>query len=40
MNVDSSDVGMYTCNATNVVSSNTGSGVLAVKGESTIMRIP
>ena len=33
MNVQSSDVGTYTCNATNVVSSNTSSGVLTVNGE-------
>ena len=31
--VQSSDVGTYTCNATNVVSSNTSSGVLTVNGE-------
>ena len=33
MNVQSSDVGTYTCNATNVVSSNASSGVLTVNGE-------
>ena len=33
MNVQSSDVGTYTCNATNVVSSDTSSGVLTVNGE-------
>ena len=33
MNVESSDVGTYTCNATNVVSSDTSSGVLTVNGE-------
>ena len=33
MGVQSSDVGTYTCNATNVVSSNTSSGVLTVRGE-------
>ena len=32
-NVRSSDVGTYTCNATNVVSSNTSSGVLTINGE-------
>ena len=32
-NVQSSDVGTYTCNATNVVSSDTSSGVLTVNGE-------
>ena len=32
-NVQSSDVGTYTCNATNVVSSDTSSGILAVNGE-------
>ena len=32
MNVESSDVGTYTCNATNVVSSDTSSGVLTVNG--------
>ena len=33
MNVQLSDVGTYTCNATNVVSSVTSSGVLTVNGE-------
>ena len=33
MNVQSSDVGTYTCNATNLVSSDTSSGVLTVNGE-------
>ena len=33
MNVQSSDVGTYTCNATNVVSSDTSSAVLTVNGE-------
>ena len=33
MSVESSDVGTYTCNATNVVSSDTNSGVLIVNGE-------
>ena len=33
MNVGLSDVGTYTCNATNVVSSDTSSGVLTVNGE-------
>ena len=33
LNVQSSDVGTYTCNATNVVSSNTSSAVLSVRGE-------
>ena len=35
MSVESSDVGTYTCNATNVVSSDTSSGVLTVNGEYT-----
>ena len=34
LKVQSSDVGTYTCNATNVVSSDTSSGVLSVRGES------
>ena len=34
-NVQSSDVGTYTCNATNVVSSDTTSGILTVNGERT-----
>ena len=34
MNVQSSDVGTYTCNATNVISSNNSFGVLTVNGES------
>ena len=33
MNVESSDVGTYTCNATNVVSSDTSSGFLTINGE-------
>ena len=33
MSVQSSDVGTYTCNATNAVSSDTSSGVLTVNGE-------
>ena len=33
LNVQSSDVGTYTCNATNVVSTVTSSGVLSVRGE-------
>ena len=33
LNVQSSDAGIYTCNATNVVSSDTSSGVLTVKGK-------
>ena len=33
MSAESSDVGTYTCNATNVVSSDTSSGVLTVNGE-------
>ena len=33
MSVESSDVGTYLCNATNVVSSDTSSGVLTVNGE-------
>ena len=33
MNIQSSDGGTYTCNATNVVSSDTSSGVLTVNGE-------
>ena len=36
MSVQSSDVGTYTCNATNVVSSDTSSGVLTVNGECNI----
>ena len=31
--VESSDVGTYTCNATNIISSDTSSGVLTVNGE-------
>ena len=33
MSVQSSDVGTYTCNATNVVSTDTSSGVLNVRGK-------
>ena len=33
MNVESSDVGTYTCNATNLVSSDLSFGVLTVNGE-------
>jgi len=36
-NVQSSDVGTYTCNATNLVSSVTSSGVLTVNGEFTFI---
>ena len=32
-NLKSSDVGTYTCNATNVISSDTSSGILTVYGE-------
>ena len=39
VNVESSDVGTYTCNATNVVSSNTSSGVLTVNGEFNICSV-
>ena len=38
MNVLSSDVGTYTCNATNVVSSATSSGVLTVIGEFVLLK--
>ena len=33
MNVESSDVGAYICNATNAVSSDNSSGVLVINGE-------
>ena len=33
MSTESSDVGTYTCNATNVVFSDTSSGILTVNGE-------
>ena len=33
MNVESSDVGTYTCNATNVVSTDISAGILTVNGE-------
>ena len=33
MNVESPDVGTYTCNATNVISTDISSGVLTVNGE-------
>ena len=35
MNVESSDVGTYTCNATNVVSTDISAGILTVNGELT-----
>ena len=38
-NLQSSDVGTYTCNATNVVSSDTSSGVLTVNGELYIVTV-
>ena len=38
MNVESSDVGTYTCNATNVISSDTSSGILTVNGELLLLR--
>lgn len=34
LKVDSSNIGVYTCNATSRISSDTSSGMLAVKGES------
>ena len=37
MSVESSDVGTYTCNATNVVSTDTSSGILTVNGELLIL---
>ena len=37
MNVESSDVGTYTCNATNAVSSDTSSGLLTINGERLLM---
>ena len=37
MSVHVSDVGTYTCNATNVVSSDTSSGVLTVNGKLLIL---
>ena len=37
MSLESSDVGTYTCNATNVVASNTSSAVLTVNGELIIL---
>ena len=37
VNVESSDVGTYTCIATNVVSSDTSAGVLTVNGEFLIL---
>ena len=39
MSVESSDVGTYTCNATNVISSDTSSGVLTVNGESICLNL-
>ena len=33
MSVESSDVGIYTCNATNVVSGYTSSGILSINGK-------
>lgn len=33
-NLESSDAGTYTCNATNVISTDTSSGVLIVNGKS------
>ena len=34
MNVQSSDAGTYTCDATNVISTDNSSGILTVNGES------
>ena len=39
MSVESSDVGTYTCNATNVVSSDISSGILTVNGESICLNL-
>ena len=33
LSVESSDVGTYTCNATNLISSDTSSGILTINGE-------
>ena len=33
MNVQTSDVGTYTCNATNIISTDTSSGILTVNGK-------
>jgi len=33
LDADSSDIGTYTCNASNIVSSDTSSGMLGVNGE-------
>ena len=38
-NVQSSDIGTYTCNAANVVSTDTSSGVLSINGEYTIQNM-
>ena len=38
MNVQSSDVGTYTCNVTNVISTDNSSGVLTVNGELLIVQ--
>ena len=38
MNLQSSDVGTYTCNATNVISTDTSSGVLTVNGKLLIVQ--
>ena len=39
MSVELSDVGTYTCNATNVMSSDTSSGVLTVNGELLLLTV-
>ena len=37
-NLEASDAGTYTCDATNVVSNDTSSGVLTVNGEYTVFK--
>ena len=37
-NLESSDAGTYTCNATNVLSTDTSSGILTVNGECTVFK--
>ena len=37
-NLEASDAGTYTCNATNIVSTDTSSGILTVNGECTVFK--
>ena len=39
LSVESSDVGTYTCNATNVISSDTSYGILTINGKLLLLKL-